>query len=246
MLPTGEVFISGGTRDGNDNTAILQPEIYDSNTGEWRYVEEGASQIRNYHSTALLLADGSVWHSGGNVDCRPSSSSDDTRNRTVEIYRPWYFCWPRPKLEQVTARVRHGEEFSIITPDAANINEVVLVRLSSFTHAFNPDQRHIELEFARDPENADRLRAFMPRNPAVAIVGYYLCFVLDENRVPSIGQFIQVRAAVPLIAEFVNPFQNLNLAELLRENGNNNRRLLERAIQIAALLPNEDEENDDD
>ena len=246
MLPTGEVFISGGTQDGNDNTAILQPEIYDSNTGEWRYVEEGASQIRNYHSTALLLADGSVWHSGGNVDCRPSSSSDDTRNRTVEIYRPWYFCWPRPKLEQVTARVRHGEEFSIITPDAANINEVVLVRLSSFTHAFNPDQRHIELEFARDPENADRLRAFMPRNPAVAIVGYYLCFVLDENRVPSIGQFIQVRAAVPLIAEFVNPFQNLNLAELLRENGNNNRRLLERAIQIAALLPNEDEENDDD
>lgn len=192
MLPTGEVLVSGGTRNARDTTALLEPEIYDSASGDWRWIEASASEIRNYHSTALLLPDGSVWHSGGNEDCRPSGPGNDTRNRTVEIFRPWYFCWPRPKLDAVTTRVCHGEEFSVRTRDAARIHDVVLVRLSSFTHAFNPDQRLVSVRFERDREDGERLRCFMPSNPAVAIVGHYLCFVLDEKRVPSHGLFMQV------------------------------------------------------
>lgn len=246
MLPTGEVLMSGGTEDANDSTSLFQPEIYDPRTGDWRLVDAAANEIRNYHSTALLLPDGSVWHSGGNEDCFPSSPSNDTRNRTVEIYKPWYFCWPRPRLDGVTSRVCHGDNFSVRTTDAEKISEVVLVRLSSFTHAFNPDQRLIEVEFRRDQEDSERLQCSMPSNPAVAIIGHYLCFVLDENRVPSVGRFMQVcpsasgrggggRFEIDL-GNFGQVFERQNLQL--------NRQLLER-LAIFDLLFREDEEDDD-
>ena len=244
ILPTGEVLMSGGTEDANDSTSHFQPEIYDPTTGDWRFVEAAASEIRNYHSTALLLEDGSVWHSGGNEDCRPSSSSDDTRNRTVEIYRPWYFCWPRPKLDQVTSRVCHGNEFSVRTPDADKISEVVLVRLSSFTHAFNSDQRLVEVEFRRDKEDAERLRCFMPQNPAVAIVGHYLCFILDGNRVPSHGKFMQVCPAASVRPGFPGRFRDL--ADLIGErNFRIDPDIFRRAINIAELLSPQEDEDDE-
>src|SRR5215207_7909851 len=48
---------------------------------------------RNYHSTALLMRNGAVWHSGSNEDCNPGP---EARDRTVKIYEPWYFCRARP------------------------------------------------------------------------------------------------------------------------------------------------------
>ncbi|MGI8692316.1 MAG: galactose oxidase early set domain-containing protein, partial [Geodermatophilaceae bacterium] len=68
----------------------------------------------------------------------------------------------------------------------------VLVRCATVTHTFNPDQRHITLEFRRD--KGDLLVARVPDNPAVAIVGYYLLFVIDGSGRPSPGRFIQICA----------------------------------------------------
>ena len=245
LLPTGEVFVSGGASGKEDTTGLLEPEIFDPTTGQWRWVQAAASQVRNYHSTALLLPDGSVWHSGSNEDCDPSGPGNDTRNRTVEIYRPWYFCWPRPRLTQVTSRVCHGDEFTIRTPDAGKITEVVLVRLSSFTHAFNPDQRVVEVEFRPDQEDGESLRAFMPGNPAIAIVGHYLCFILDENRVPSVGHFMQVCPDTSSAsASSLSRFRDLSDLLDLR-NSRIDRNIFERAVTIAALLRNQKETDDE-
>lgn len=189
MLPTSEVLVSGGTRNAQDDTALQNAEIFDATVGTWRTVDEPMHRVRNYHSVALLLPDGSVMHAGGNRNCQPGY---DTQDKTVEIYRPWYFCRDRPHIGVVTDRVCHGETLGVRTSNAAAISEVVLVRLSSFTHAFNPDQRLVSLEFHRDQEQGDLLLAEVPTAPGIAVVGYYLCFVLDGGRVPSIGRFVQI------------------------------------------------------
>lgn len=67
-----------------------------------------------------------------------------------------------------------------------------MIHVSSFhsTRNFNPDQRHITLEFTR--EKGDVILAQVPPEPAVVIVGYYLVFVIDSTGRPSTGRFLQI------------------------------------------------------
>jgi hypothetical protein len=122
LLPTGEVFVSGGTRTGYDADALMVAEMYDPDKNAWRTldVNEKMARVRNYHSTALLMPNGAVWHSGSNKDCLPGSAG---RDRTVEIYEPWYFCANRPVITGVTSRACAGETLNIETPNAKKITE---------------------------------------------------------------------------------------------------------------------------
>ena len=191
LLPTGEVFVSGGTTSARDVDALMQAEMYDPRINQWRVVDvlDKMTRVRNYHSTALLMPNGAVWHSGSNVDCEPGPAG---RDRTVEIYEPWYFCGPRPVITGATSRACAGETINIETPNAGKIDEVVLVRCGSFTHAFNPDQRLVSVPFERSKKTGNLLIATLPNNSAVLIPGYYLLFILTKDHVPSEGRFVHI------------------------------------------------------
>jgi hypothetical protein len=188
LLPTGEVFVSGGTTSTRDADALMQAEMYDPRINQWR-VLPAMTRVRNYHSTALLMPNGAVWHSGSNHDCMPGTG---TRDRTVEIYEPWYFCGSRPVITGATSRACAGETINIETPNAGKIDEVVLVRCGSFTHAFNPDQRLVSVPFERSKKTGNLLIAILPNNSAVLIPGYYLLFILTNEHVPSEGRFVHI------------------------------------------------------
>ena len=188
LLPTGEVFVSGGTTTGMDANALMEAEMYDPRINQWR-VLPAMTRVRNYHSTALLMPNGAVWHSGSNRDCNPGMAG---RDRTVEIYEPWYFCGPRPVITGVTSRACAGERINIETPNAKKIDEVVLVRCGSFTHAFNPDQRLVSVPFEQSAKTGNLLTASLPNNSAVLIPGYYLLFILTKDHVPSEGRFVHI------------------------------------------------------
>lgn len=187
LLPTGEVLASGGTDNGKDDTGVKKAELYNPFTNTWSVLPE-AETVRNYHSVALLMPSGAVWHAGSNIDAK--GGGEEVRNLTVEIFEPWYFCEERPGLSGVTERACHGDRLSIRTPDANKISRVALVRCGSATHAFNPDQRYVTVNFRQ--AEWDLLTAFIPDEPAVLIPGYYLCFVLTEDNVPSEGKFVQI------------------------------------------------------
>jgi hypothetical protein len=191
LLPTGEVFVAGGTRSGFDADALMDAEMYDPRINQWRWLEvqEKMKRVRNYHSTALLMPSGAVWHSGSNRDCLPGPGG---RDRTVEIYEPWYFCYPRPVIVGATSRACAGETINIETPNAKQIDEVVLVRCGSFTHAFNPDQRLVSVPFHQSTKTGNLLVATLPNNSAVLIPGYYLLFILRADHVPSEGRFVHI------------------------------------------------------
>ncbi|MBM3734254.1 MAG: DUF1929 domain-containing protein [Acidobacteria bacterium] len=190
ILPTGEVFIEGGVKNFNDdNTAVKRGEMFNPETNTWKVLPE-AERARQYHSTALLMPDGAVWVAGSNFN---SGTGLANRELRIEVFEPWYFCGRRPVLTDASKQVSVGQSFDIRTPDAASIRRVVIVRCGSVTHNFNSDQRHIELVFKHD--GGEILMATVPSNPAVAIPGYYLVFVIDGTGRPSEGKFIQVRRA---------------------------------------------------
>jgi hypothetical protein len=187
ILPTGEIFIEGGLKSGtNDATGVRAPETYDPVSGSWR-VLPASPVVRGYHSTALLMPSGAVWVAGSNFNASPGIGNRELR---IEIFEPWYFCGRRPSISDAAPSACHGEDVEITTPDAADISKVVIVRCGTVTHNFNPDQRHITLEFKRD--RGDTLVARVPAEPNVAIVGYYLLFVIASSGRPSVGRFIQI------------------------------------------------------
>lgn len=189
LLPTGEVLVEGGMKNGSsDATAVRAPESFNPATGTWRVLPESPI-VRGYHSTALLMPNGAIWVAGSNFN---ASSGIGNRELRIEIFEPWYFCGRRPSITDAAPAAHHGEDIEIRTPDAADIKRVVIVRCGTVTHNFNPDQRHVTLEFKKGA--GDVILARIPDLPNVVIVGYYLLFVIDSTGRPSVGRFLQIQA----------------------------------------------------
>ena len=218
LLPTGDVLLTGGAlphfqTDGkpfpdNDQVGINQPEIYRTplsretgayipgNLGHWDTIDEPATVLRNYHSTALLMPDGRVWTAGGNSAEQPNKPPTDTQ-RQIEIYDPPYPAGARPTISTCPSFVVYGNEFTVGVPNAETVASVVLVRCGSSTHAYNPDQRAIWLRFRITSSNT--LTAISPPDGNVAPPGSYMLFVVDrEGRPCQYARFISMRSEQPI------------------------------------------------
>ena len=145
------------------------------------------------------MPDGAVWTAGSNMNGDPSGPTQDTREKRLEVYRPWYFDRDRPGILGAPGRIRYAggpdSVFPVLVADdrAERISRVVIIRTSSTTHAFSSDQRLVELPFeVADP---GQLLVTPPPNGAIAPPGYYLIFILDDAGVPSTATFAQLPAA---------------------------------------------------
>jgi hypothetical protein len=194
LLPNGRVLATGGSRNDEDAlTASLNGDLYDpvSNT----FGPAGANAFpRLYHSNALLLPDATVLLSGGN----PQRGNYEPR---FEIYSPAYLFTGsgapavRPTITGITpVAVSYASPFQVQTPDAANIASVVLVRPGTPTHAFDMDQRLVELAFTA---GSGLLNVTAPPNGNIAPPGYYMLFVLNTSGVPSVARFVKIGGSVP-------------------------------------------------
>ena len=189
LLPDGTVLGSGGmtTSDGVDlSKAVLPAEIWDPATETWRTVAS-LTTGREYHSTALLLADGRVLMAGGG----------QLHGRATDIYSgevyspPYLFKGARPTITSAPSLVNTGSSFTVTTPDAANIQKVALIRTPSVTHAFDENQRYIPLSFTR---GTGQLTVQTPSNGNAAPPGYYMLFILNGSGVPSVASFVRLPA----------------------------------------------------
>jgi FtsP/CotA-like multicopper oxidase with cupredoxin domain len=178
LLPDGRVLIVGGIEtlvDGGP-AEIFDPE--DPAAG----FEVGPSMKykRGYHSSAILLPDGSVIVGGD-----PNGGS--TPN---ERYLPSYFFKTRPVVSSAPGTVNYGATFSVGTPAPGTIAEVILMRPGAVTHGFNQAQRYVGC--AITGTNAGNVQATAPLNGQLAPPGYYLLFLLDHDRIPSVARWIRV------------------------------------------------------
>jgi triacylglycerol esterase/lipase EstA (alpha/beta hydrolase family) len=203
LLPTGDVLLTGGTRipDPSSQDGVMEPELYTTplnrqqgtytnSPGRWDTINEPATVLRNYHSTALLMPDGRVWTAGGNSAEQPGMPPT-TRQKLIEIYDPPYPAGPRPTINSCPSLVFIREEFTVGVARANRIGSVVLLRCGSSTHTFNPDQRAVWLQFRVTGPNT--LAAIAPPNADVVPPGPYMLFVVDKDGRPcQYARFIQV------------------------------------------------------
>jgi galactose oxidase len=194
VLPDGQVLVTGGTRAGGFNDlsgAVRDAEVWDPQTDQWTVLAR-SSVDRAYHSVSLLLPDGTVLHGASGDANIPNTSTPYPRQNNHEIFRPPYlFKGARPTITNVSkSSVTYGEKFTVNTPYAAQITAVRWIRLGSVTHAFDANQRANTLTFTR---GSGKLTVTAPSNGRRAPPGHYLLFILNRNRVPSVGAIVQVR-----------------------------------------------------
>ncbi len=178
LLPDGRVLILGGVEMPPDGGPI---EIFDPEDPTSGFqLGPNMKYGRGYHSAAILLPDGCVIMGG-------DPNGDTTPN---ERYLPSYFFKPRPTVTGSPATVAHGAAFSVATPTPGAISEVVLMSPGAVTHAFNQNQRYVGCVITS--ATATTINATAPPDGNIAPPGYYLLFLVDHDRVPSVAKWIRL------------------------------------------------------
>lgn len=180
LLPDGRVFIAGGVSGGADGGPC---ETFDPrNPGAGWVQGPNMTFVRGYHSSFILLTDGSILGGGD-----PQAEGGPTAH---ERFFPDYFDRLRPIITSAPVTINYGANFTINTPTPPDITEVVLLRPGAVTHGYNMSQRGIECVIAGI--GAGTLDVATPPNATLAPPGWYLLFILDSNRVPSEGRWIRL------------------------------------------------------
>lgn len=200
LLADGTVLLSGGSQrpTTNDADGVLAAELWTPPTaanpgGTWATMN-AMTVPRLYHSAAVLLPDATVLSLGGGQGGTYTTHSD------YEIFTPPYLCkgLPRPEISSVPQAVAYGQTFTVGTPQASSIwsrgGRVTLVRLSSVTHAFNMNQRFLELRPLLATSSSNSVSVAAPSDPNVCPPGHYMLFVIDNNGTPSHASIIAINA----------------------------------------------------
>jgi hypothetical protein len=180
LLADGTVLaVGGGGGLGVYSHRVMATELYNPVTGTWKVMASRGAP-RMYHSTAVLLPTGQVLSAG--------SSDFSSTESTYELYSPPYlFAGARPVITSAPNSLTYGATFSIVTPNAASIARVALIRLGATTHADNMDQRYVDLSFTI---GSGQLSATAPPSGNYAPPGDYMLVIVNSSGVPSVMPFL--------------------------------------------------------
>jgi hypothetical protein len=188
ILADGNLLTVGGAQQQKYTAPVMTPELYNVAADTWTEMAD-QSAPRSYHSSALLLPDGTVYSAGSDD---PANTATDV---TYEIFSPPYLfdssgnAAVRPTITGVPPQIAYNVKFLITTPDAANIKSVALVKPAATTHDNDMDERYIPLKFN---VGTGQLTANSPLNTNYAPPGYYMVVIVNTSGVPSVMPFTQL------------------------------------------------------
>jgi len=121
-------------------------------------------------------------------------------SKTFEFYEPPYCFKPnndaRPVIDAVrrggvsTERIRYGQQFTVVTSQAASIKKVSFMRPGAPTHHTDTEQRYVRLEFTI---GTGQLNVTAVSDRKVAPPGYYMLWIVDDKHRPCReAKFIQL------------------------------------------------------
>ena len=217
-LPTGEMWLGNGVGMGTagygtekystgqsyGQAPVYEPVIYNPNAPAGsRFNRTGLSASpheRMYHSTAILLADGSLLVSGSN----PNADVSFVQWGTSYVVEKWYPLWyneVRPQPSGFPSSLSYGGSAWNLTytPASSDSNpantKITVVRTGFSTHAINFGQRYLELNctYSQD-ESSGEVTMFvsqMPPNANIFQPGPAMIFLVVDG-IPSEGQMITI------------------------------------------------------
>ncbi|KAN0060686.1 hypothetical protein ACQY0O_007344 [Thecaphora frezii] len=226
-LPDGKLWFGQGVRMGtggysgqayNKHIGIslgddpdYQPMIYDPTAPKGsRFSTEGLQPMkvqRMYHSTAILLEDGSVLTAGSNPNADVTFNNTAPYTNTEYRLEQWYPRWynqARPSQLGIKQLAYGGGNFAVnlsaadLANNIDNIKsaKVVVIRSGFATHGVNFGQRYLELNSTytanQDGTVGGTLHiSNMPPNSNIFQPGPAMAFLV-VNGIPSRGQHILV------------------------------------------------------
>ena len=197
-MPFGESLATG---------PVLQPAIYNPKAPagkRWSTTGLGSSTIpRLYHSSAVLLPDGSVMVAGSNPNVDVNVSTVYPTTYVAEYFYPSYFsASTRPVPQNIPQTLSYGGDYFDITipsssysgsaNDAAGNATVWLIRQGFSTHSMNMGQRIMQLNntYTVQPNGTIILHtAQLPANPNLFTPGPAFLFVTIDG-IPSNGTYV--------------------------------------------------------
>ena len=200
ILADGKILITGGTTKGgwNDPSGrIVIPEVWDPVTETVTQLASASGLYRGYHSTGMLLPDGRILVTGGD--------HDGGINLNAEIFTPGYLYAPdgtpavRPTITAAPDVVELGDTIFVETPDAENIAMAHWIVPGAVTHAQNWTQRRNILDFEVVEGG---LNITLPSNENVAPIGYYMLFLVNDQGVPSVAEWVRATPNILLDGDF--------------------------------------------
>lgn len=198
QLPDGVVMALGGNSTARWDDPVYTVETFDPVSEAWDDSHRPIRVKRGYHATAVLLPDARVLIAG--------TTPAGPKQLKMEVYSPYYLDGDpsRPRITTIdgpgvapdgrTVGLEFGGTFRVgFESDQPLSNRVSLMRPGAMTHAFDMDQRLIWLKAEKDSHNELTIEA--PPDAHVAPPGYYMIFLLDENGVPAVGEFVWLPVA---------------------------------------------------
>jgi Domain of unknown function (DUF1929) len=200
QMPYGQSLAAG---------PIGQPALYNPNASagrRWSTAGLNSSTIpRLYHSSALLLPDGSVLLAGSNPNPDVNLTTIYPTTYTAEIFYPPYFsAKTRPVPQNIPTSLSYGGGlFNITVPSssytgdanvAASNTTVWLIRPGFSTHAMNMGQRIMQLNNTFTVQNDGTIvlhTAQLPPYPNLFQPGPAFLFVTISG-IPSNGTYVLV------------------------------------------------------
>ena len=186
IFPNGNIFVNGGHSFRDREFSVYNPEVYDVNSNKWKILES-ATFRRNYHSTSLLLPNGTILVAGGDV-------------WNAEIFYPPYLFeknWegksvfaPRPIIKKISKLITERNNIEIELDDTKDIKKISLISTGSVTHAQASELKYLSLNFKKI--NNNKISINIPKNKNIVQNGTYLVFAIDSKGVPSIGKIIML------------------------------------------------------
>ncbi|KAK2467883.1 hypothetical protein APHAL10511_000178 [Amanita phalloides] len=223
-LPNGKILCLNGAQMGTAgygtngwavghsfaDRPALTPVVYDSNApAGQRWSRDGlqpSTVPRMYHSSAILLPDGSVLVSGSNPneDYTVGQGIEYPTEYRTERFYPSYYSQRRPQPVGIPSQLSYGGPSFNITLgsddlfgnvqnlESATVN---IIRTGFSTHAMNMGQRIVELGTTYTGSTSDNTGILhvqqLPPNPAILAPGPALFFVV-VNGVPSVGVQVMI------------------------------------------------------
>ncbi|KAK1969570.1 kelch domain-containing protein [Colletotrichum sublineola] len=196
VMPDGKIWVVGGMQDMklfSDRTPQLTPELFDPETGSFTPTTPHAVP-RNYHSTALLMADATIWSGGGGLcgaNCKENHFDGQFWSPPYLFEADGTTPAKRPVIQSLSeTSVKAGGSITITMQDAGAYT-FSMIRVSATTHTVNTDQRRIPLD-GQDSGDGQRFTVHGPDDYGVAIPGYYMLFAMNEAGVPCVAKFFKV------------------------------------------------------